>query len=207
MTLPESMTDHWWWRPGVRPGRSLLVWHVLMDDQPELRNLVGACRERLNGCAGLDPVPDAWLHMTTQIVGFGDEIDAAQRADMLEAVRQAVGAFAPVTTDFGKVIVHPEAVVLAPLQGRALDPVWEALREAVGKTVANHHLGDDTEWWPHVTVAYSNSEGASEPIVRALTPRPEPVTFTLRRVHLVEQVRVGHLYRWDRLAAVDLAPS
>lgn len=33
-STPESMRDHWWWRPRVRPGRRLLVWHILSGKSP-----------------------------------------------------------------------------------------------------------------------------------------------------------------------------
>jgi hypothetical protein len=38
------MRDHWWWRPGVRPGRNLLAWHILVSEQPEVHALAGKCQ-------------------------------------------------------------------------------------------------------------------------------------------------------------------
>jgi hypothetical protein len=69
--LPERMTDHWWWRPGVRPSRRLYVWHILFDGQAEVAALVRECQALLGEIPGLDPIPGPWLHMTMQIVDAG----------------------------------------------------------------------------------------------------------------------------------------
>ncbi|MEV4258809.1 hypothetical protein AB0J52_37090, partial [Spirillospora sp. NPDC049652] len=129
--LPDRMTDHWWWRPGVRPGRRLLVWHILLDDQPDARALVAQCQSLLKGVDGLDLVPEEWLHMTTQIVGFADEIPGAEVAAMTAAVRARLDCLAPISIDLGRLWLHSEAVMLGARPGRALDPVRRAVRAAV----------------------------------------------------------------------------
>jgi hypothetical protein len=80
------MSDHWWWRPGVRPDRRLLVWHILFDEHANVRELVAECQDRLDGVAGFDLIPAEWLHMTTQIIGFEDEISSAEIEAMTAAV-------------------------------------------------------------------------------------------------------------------------
>ncbi|MDB5063750.1 MAG: hypothetical protein JWM18_184, partial [Chloroflexi bacterium] len=37
--LPAQMADHWWQRPGRRPGRELYHWHMLFHDQPRVLEL------------------------------------------------------------------------------------------------------------------------------------------------------------------------
>ena len=70
----ERMRDHWWWRPGWRPGRRMYTWHFTFDGQTALHELVNAYQERLAGLPSLDPIPRQWLHLTTQSIGFTDEV-------------------------------------------------------------------------------------------------------------------------------------
>lgn len=202
--LPERMSDHWWWRPGVRPGRRLLVWHILLDDQPEAQALVAACQSRLTDVGGLDLVPAPWLHMTTQIVGFADEIPEGEVASMFSAVGTRLGRLAPISVDLGKVWFHSEAVMLGVRPGRALDPVRQAARAAVAETVTMHQLADEPEWTPHVSVAYSNSSGPAAPVLRALAEPPPERQLTVRSLRLVSQERTGRLYRWIPLTKAFL---
>jgi 2'-5' RNA ligase len=104
------MSDHWWWRPGVRPGRRLLVWHILLHDQPEPRELVRQYQDKLAGLDGLDLIPAKWLHITTQIIGFADEISVAEVDAMLEGAAERLGALAPVEVELGKLWFHSEAI-------------------------------------------------------------------------------------------------
>ncbi|MBA9002241.1 2'-5' RNA ligase family protein [Thermomonospora cellulosilytica] len=200
----EQLRDHWWWRPGVRPGRRVLLWHLLVEERPELRALVGKFRERLTGLPGLDPVPDQWLHMTTQIVGFADEIPGAEVDAMVSAVTEEFRSLPPVTVRVGRLYLYDEGVAVGIEPERALDPVREAIRTCVARTVTAHQLADHPDWTPHVTVAYSNSDVPVVPIHEALADLPAPCELTVHQAHLVEQVRDGHLYRWDPVTTVPL---
>jgi 2'-5' RNA ligase len=202
--LPDRMADHWWWRPGVRPGRRLLVWHILLDDQPELRDLVRQCRDKLAGLDGLDPVPAEWLHMTTQIVGFADEIPRKEIGAMISAVSERLGELDPIEVELGQVWITQEAVMLGVRPPRDLDPIRAAIRDAIAATVSAHQLADEPDWTPHVSVAYSNGTGPAAPVISALGTPPDPRPMTVGHVHLVAQERVGHLYRWVRLTPVAL---
>lgn len=202
--MPARMSDHWWWRPGVRPGRRLLVWHILPAGQPEVCDLVRQCQDKLAGLPGLDLVPAGWLHMTTQIVGFEDEIPAAEVDAMVAGVEDRFARLTPVEVELGRVWLHSEAVMLGIRPPRALDPVRTAIREATAAAVGVHQLDDAPEWTPHVSVAYSNADRPARPVIDALALRPEPARLRVTRVDLVVQERVGHLYRWEPRAVVRL---
>ncbi|MFB9831813.1 2'-5' RNA ligase family protein [Actinoallomurus acaciae] len=201
--LPERMTDHWWWRPGVRPGRRLYVWHILFDDQPEVVALAQRCQAMLTGISGLDLVPEQWLHMTTQIIGFADEIDETQVNAMCEAATKRLEELRPVRVSLGRALFHSEAVMLGIRPGRALDPMRDGLRSAVASTVRAHQLAG-RNWTPHMTLAYSNQEGPAAPAIEAMREAPPAIDAVIRQVSLASQERVGRLYRWDRLAVVPL---
>jgi 2'-5' RNA ligase len=205
--MRKQMRDHWWWRPGVRPGRQVLVWHVLVDDQPAVHALAQECQDKLAGLDGLDLVPAEWLHMTTQIVGFADEISPAEIDRMTALAAELLQRVDFVTVDLGEVLFFSEGVVFGIRPPLALGPVREAIRAAIAETVAAHQLDDQPAWTPHLSIAYSNRDGPAAPIAAALAERPAPRRVMVRQVHLVAQLRDGHLYRWERLASVPLRPG
>lgn len=202
--LPERMSDHWWWRPGVRPGRRLLVWHILLDRQPQVHDLVRQCQDKLAGFTGLDLIPAEWLHMTTQIVGFQDEIPHAQVEAMTGAAAERLGGLDPIEVEIGKLWFHSEAVMLGIHPPRALDPVRTAIRDAVAGTITAHQLDDEPDWTPHLSIAYSHDDGPAAPIIDALALRPEPCRLKVSEAHVVAQERTGRLYRWDHVTRVPL---
>ncbi|MEV5707322.1 2'-5' RNA ligase family protein [Actinoallomurus sp. NPDC052274] len=200
------MTNHWWWRPGVRPGRRLYVWHILFDDRPEVERVVEECRDRLAVLPGLDLVPTSWLHMTTQIVGFADEISEAELHDMITAVSGRMRSVAPTNVSLGRPLFHSEALVLGVVPRDGLDGIRSGIRRAVAMTVRANRLADDPDWVPHLSVAYSNSDTSAEPVISAMQSPPAPVDVRIDAINLVSQERVGHSYVWDRIATVQLGP-
>jgi hypothetical protein len=55
-------------------GRHIYACHLILNDQPRLRALVARSQEALKTLPMLDPIPPMWLHITTQGIGFVDEI-------------------------------------------------------------------------------------------------------------------------------------
>jgi 2'-5' RNA ligase len=204
MSLPERMTDHWWWRPGVRPSRRLYVWHILFEGQPEVAVLAQSCQALLTGVPGLDVVPAPWLHLTTQIIGFADEIDDAEVEAMRAAAAKRLQRLDPVPIALGRVLIHSEAVMLGVRPALALDPVRESLRDAVAGTVRVHQLADAPGWTPHMTLAYSNRAAPAAPVIEAMREAPRALDIQIKEVCLVSQVRVGRAYRWNRIATMPL---
>ena len=51
------------------------MWLMRVGANPQVVELVRPGQARLAGLAGLDLVPREWLHITTLIAGFADEIE------------------------------------------------------------------------------------------------------------------------------------
>ena len=198
--IPARMSDHWWWRPGVRPGRRTYVWHILFDDQPAVRELARHCQERVRAISCLRPVPVEWLHMTTLVAGFADEIGDSRVQDMIEAVRERARSLEPVDVSVGRLLGHTEALALGVSPEQGLGAVHAALRDAAAATMDTEPPAD---WTPHLSVAYRDSDAPAAPVA-AMRPPPEPVRVRVGAVHLVSQERVGHAYVWERVATVEL---
>jgi 2'-5' RNA ligase superfamily len=152
----------------------------------------------------LDPVPIPWLHMTTQIVGFADEISDSEVDDLIGSARERMGALEPVNVALGRPLFHDEGLALGVSPRDGLDAVREGIREATDISVRANQLADDLDWVPHLSVAYSNSDAPAAPVIAAMRPPPVTVDVTIDRIDLVSQERVGHSYVWDGVAAVEL---
>jgi 2'-5' RNA ligase superfamily len=74
----------------------------------------------------------------------------------------------PVT--MGPAIADPEVVRLIVQPADALTSVRRALREVVAAARGPEQPGESDDWTPHVSVAYSNSNGPMGPYLRALDP-------------------------------------
>jgi len=119
--LPTQMANHWWQRPGRRPGRAQYHWHMLFHDQPKVHDLTAKAQRKLAGLPGLDMVPLRWLHLTTLVLGFADEVPSSSLAAMTATARQVLADVAPIGVRLGRVFYHPEPV------GLAVEPI-DALR-------------------------------------------------------------------------------
>jgi 2'-5' RNA ligase len=206
MTLdPERMRDHWWWRPGWRLGRRMYTWHFTFDNQADLHALVEAYQARLTSLPGLDLIPRQWLHLTTQGVGFTDEVPETDLEAVIDAARERLAAVPRVTASMGPAVVDPEVIRLEVHPADALTPVRRALRDAIATVRGLEHLTESDDWTPHVSVAYSNSDGPMEPYIKALDPPLAPVSVEIADVQLIVLGRDEHLYEWETCADVPLA--
>jgi hypothetical protein len=199
--LPAQMADHWWQRPGRRPGRELYHWHMLFHDQPRVLELAAMAQERLAGLSGLDMVAMEWLHLTTYIAGFVDELPDGSVEAMVSKARSLLADIGSIPVSLGRVYYHPQAVVLAVEPSGALDPVLDAVRTATRVAGCNGHTDTDP-WRPHVSVAYPNRAGLASPVVAALGRWLPRVEVTIRSVSLVAQTQVGRSWQWRPVAEV-----
>jgi 2'-5' RNA ligase len=200
---PTQMADHWRPRPGRRPGRTRYHWHLLFHDQPEVRRAAAAAQGKLAGLSGLDLVPEQWLHLTTFAVGYADQVPEASLDIMAAAAAQMLAALAPIPVTLGRIVYHPEAVVLGVEPIGALRPVLDAVAAATRAAGCDGRTSTHP-WLPHITVAYSHDTGPAAPIIAALghwLPRTE---ITIRSASLVAQTQVGRSWQWQTVAEVEL---
>jgi 2'-5' RNA ligase len=202
--LPTQMANHWWQRPGRHPGRELYHWHMLFHDQPAVRELAATAQARLTGLPGLDMVPLRWLHVTTYILAFVDEITDSDVEAMVGEARRLLHSVEPISVTLGRVLYHPQAVTLAIEPLGALDPVLHAVQAATRSIGCDGHT-DTNPWVPHVSVAYSNSSGPVGPVIAALGRRLPMLDVAIRSVSLVAQTQVGHTWQWRPIAEIPFA--
>jgi 2'-5' RNA ligase len=206
------MRRHWWWRPGWRPGRRLYAWHLTFGDQTvsrgqaDLRRVVGAYQSRLAELPGLDLVPAEWLHLTMQGIGFVDEIGAADAERIVAAVRRRCAALAPMTLGLGPAVLQAEGVWLWVAPQAAVRRVRAAVRAGIAEVCGLARLPETAGGFtPHVSLAYSNTDGPDQPYAAALAETaPRSATVELAAIQAIALSRDTHLYRWEALATVPL---
>lgn len=197
------LADHWWQRPGRRAGRLQYHWHVLFHDQPRVHEVAAAAQRKLAGPPGLDMVPLQWLHLTTLVVGFADEVPRQAVDAMVATARHLLAADEPIRVSLSRVYYHPEAVVLPVEPPGALEPVLSALQVAAREGGCSCRTDTDP-WRPHISIAYSNGSGPAAPVIEALGLRVPATEITIRSVSLVAQAQVGHSWQWQPVAEVGL---
>jgi 2'-5' RNA ligase len=201
--LPTQMTTHWWQRPGRLPGRELYHWHMLFHDQPRVHELVAIAQKKLACQPGLDMIEMPWLHMTTYIVGFADEVPDSAIEAMTTDARRRLSQVAPIRVSLGRVGYASNAIVLPVEPLDALSPILDAVRRATRATGCEGHTDTDP-WLPHISVAYSNTTMPAAPIIAALGRWLPKTEITIRSINLVSQTQVGRSWQWRPVAEVHL---
>lgn len=204
-TQPESMRNHWWWRPGWSVGRRFYTWHLTFEGQGDVHRLAAEyCSALAPLGAILTPVPDQWLHLTMQGIGFVGEVkdeDVRAIADAAGARLAAVPAF---DLRIGPEVLDPEAVLLHVHPDGPVRAIRDAIRSAIGDV-----LGEVPEkaegFTPHVSVAYSAGDGPAAPIVEVLAGiEAAPARARISSAELIVIHRDSQMYEWESFARVPL---
>lgn len=199
-----GIRDHWWWRPGWRPGRRFCTFHVTFADQPAVQELAAKARARLAGVPGLDLVPGEWLHLTTQGIGFADEVSDGDLLAITAAARDRLAAVAPAVITVGAPAAASEGVACLIGPDGALDPARDALRTAIADVWGPERVPEAEEWAPHVSVAYANASGPPDAVDAALGGGTGIAEITVGAVHLIRLGRDRRVYEWETIAVLPL---
>lgn len=212
---PNPMRDHWWWRPGQRIGRRLYTFHVTFNGETiaegfdAMQQMVRSYQAQLAKLPNLDLVPPQWLHLTTQGVGYTDEVHEAEAQKITEAVRRRCARLSPLTVTIGPAHLDPEGVPLAVTPSEPLVQLRAEIRAAIGDVWGTHRVPEPAEGFhPHVSLAYSNAAGPAAPHAELLSSlEPMSVDVTICATQLIVLGRDIHLYSWQPYATVPLGDS
>ncbi|GIJ62317.1 2'-5' RNA ligase family protein [Virgisporangium aurantiacum] len=199
-----TLSPHWYWRPGWRPGRTFYTWHLTFVGQATLHGLVADLQRSLRG-PELDPVPPDGLHLTLQGVGFTDEVDTERITAVRRAAVKRCARLTPFDLTLGPVDPDPEGVGLLVRPWDAVERLRHALRAATAAACGTVPEPADG-FRPHVTIFYSGAPAAVHAVrerLRPLRDRP-PVDVTVRHVSLIALRREERRYSWDTVADVRL---
>ncbi|AVZ77296.1 hypothetical protein SLUN_08190 [Streptomyces lunaelactis] len=198
------MRDHWWWRPGWSVGRRFYTWHLTFEGQSDVHRFAAAYRAALAPVGGLDLIPDQWLHLTMQGIGFVGEVDEKDVASIAEAAERRLADVPPFDVLLGTPVVDPEAI-LVPVQPDApVRAVRDAIRASIGDVLPE--VPERAEGFtPHVSVGYSHGAGEAASFVDALAATDiEPAHARITQAELIVINRDNRMYEWESLAQVPL---
>ncbi|MFG1877637.1 2'-5' RNA ligase family protein [Sphaerisporangium sp. NPDC049003] len=207
MSDQQQMTDHWWWRPGWSIGRRFYTWHVTFQHASDVHRLAHAYRHGLTGVDGLDLVPDQWLHLTMQGLGFVDEVSEQDVRAIVDAAIRRLSAVPAFEIKLDSPRITPEAVRWEAAPAAPVAAVRLAIRQAIA------------EVWPavpepeegfaaHITIAYSNATGPAAPIGEALDAvDASPALARIDTAELIVLGRDRRMYEWEPYASVPLGEA
>lgn len=206
--LPAEMIDRWQDRAEPAPGEGLIYWHMLIGDNPDVAALAWEAQQRLAPFNGLHLTPLAWLHMTVLIAGPSSAIGETQIQQMASIASQLLADVPPPTMTVGKILYHPEAIMLAARPAEALLPVLESARKATRAVIGGPgRAGNKLPWTPHITIAYSTAHQPADPIIEALGQSLPERKVQISNVSLVTQRGPEHHWDWLPEATVGLGTS
>ena len=191
----------------MRPGRRVESFYVTLGDLPPARAHAASARRRLAGLPGLDLVPDEWLHLTMQEVGFSDEVTGTELTGIISAARDGLALLAPVTVTIGPPVPAREGILCRVTPAGALEPARDAIRAAISEARGPDRVPDPAEWarWtPHVSLAYANADGPAQPFAAALDGFTDEATVTVGAVDLIRFGRDRQMYEWETIARLPL---
>ncbi|KNB52928.1 2'-5' RNA ligase family protein [Streptomyces caatingaensis] len=203
-THHEAMANHWWWRPGWRQSRRFYTWHFTFQHATEVHRLAETYRQGLAGVPGLDLVPDRWLHLTMQGLGFVDEVAEKDVRAIVEAAASRLRAVPAFELVLHRPEITPEAIRWEAAPKQPPVNVRSAIRAAVADVWGEVPEAADG-FAPHVSIAYSSSEGPMRPVAEALDRiEAEPARARIDSVELIVLNRDHHMYEWERFTTVPL---
>jgi hypothetical protein len=207
----ESVRNHWRWRPGWPAGRHVCACHLILDDQPRLRELIRHYQDALAHLPNLDLIPPRWLHLTMQRIGFADEISPGELAAVTGRIADRLrGVPVPVVT-FHRPTVRSEAVYLEALPAEPTYQLRLAAYQAVAAAIGTRQVQEAPprreQYTPHVSAAYVNRDGPAQPIIDALRDTQQPaVTVTFRVAWILTLHRDHQMYEWTSATPIPIGP-
>ncbi|NJC72391.1 2'-5' RNA ligase family protein [Planosporangium thailandense] len=203
----SRVRDHWWWRPGWRIGRRFYAFHVTFEEQPDLYRLADNYRVGLAAMPALTLIPDQWLHLTMQGIGFTDQVSDATVTAIVDEARDILADVPEFEVEFGEVIVTDEAIVMPAEPAAPVRHLRAAVRGAIGRVFGEDQVPENADRFrPHVSVAYLTADGPAAPYVEALqAAKLEPARVRISHIDLIEMHRDRYMYEWTVLARLPLS--
>jgi 2'-5' RNA ligase len=201
--LPQQFTNRWPDHSGSSPFEDSVCWHLLVGDQPGVREIARNAQQRIAAFDGLHMTPIRWLHITVLRAGSTAEITQTDMEEMLDRARLLLATTRPVTVAVRRLIYHPEAIALDVSPESALQPILEAA-EAATRTITGIVKNTRSSWTPHLTLCYSTSQRSAAPIIAALGKELPRCEVTIDKVSLVMQRGPERLWDWQPVGVARL---
>lgn len=208
MAVPHAthIRNHWYWRPGWGIGSRFYTWHITFDGQPEVEHLADQYRALLSQQPNLDVIPNQWLHLTMQGIGFVHNVAPEDVDAIVAATRARCAHLAPFKLTIAAPHVDPESIQIAVDPVEPVRQIRTAIRAAIADVWGSDRVPEPAEPYnPHLSLAYTNTEGPATPLIEALTSAPTlTANAEIDSCQLIILNRDEGMYVWEPYATVKL---
>jgi hypothetical protein len=206
MTLPTQMTDRWHDRHKDGSDTGTVYWHMLMGNQPRVTGLAEQAQQRLAPfAADLHMTPHQWLHMTTLAAGPATSFSSQQFQQMTHTAASLLADVPPVTITLGRVLYHPEAIMLGVTPAEALQPIRDAALQATQLAAGVQETNTAPPCWtPHITICYSIADRPARPLIDALGLQLPSCDIQISALSLVIQHGPERTWNWNIINTIHL---
>lgn len=197
-----EMKNHWD-RPGWTPTRESYHWLIELGDELDLADVVRRLQKSLRSLE-FDWVPQAWLHLTVQRLGWVDQTPRSAVDQAVAVARELLQGHPAFTVELGPLAGSPGALRLVTTPWRDLCAMYDRLLSARPSTAPGSTPPPSTAFRPHVGIGYSPRPRPAMPVieaVRQLDPFP-PLEVRITAVVLARLSRVPHSYQWEPVARI-----
>lgn len=205
LAIATGLRDHWQWRPEWASDRPCLLWYLTFPHQAALWRLAERVHARVHGVRTVDVVPLQWLHLTLDDVGFVDELTPGQVEDVVESVHAAVEGWRVPPITLGPVTTMVGALVLRAAPEAELGQLRDRLRASTGAVLGHDAASGLGDFWPHVTLAYSNDACDRRTVMEPLgTVSSDQVVVAAPQLTLAAATRRNRHYQWTARSVIPL---
>ena len=203
----QQLSDHWWWRPGMRTGRRIYACH-LNAFGAQLRATAAHYQRALRPVDALDLIPAEWLHLTMCDVGFTDEVEAGEIDQLHSLITDRLSGIGPFGLDFDRPTIFGEGVTLTPVRGGdAVAAIQKVVRGVIEQVIGMDRVPPHqrADFHPHVSIAYANGPESIERVTHALSTVPSmPASERIERASLIAMHRDHRMYQWREVKTLPL---
>jgi len=141
-----------------------------------------------------------------QGIGLVAAVSEEDAREIVAAVHARCGVLAPLTRTLGPALVDSEGITLRVAPTEQVQELRSTVRAGIADVWGADHVPESADdFTPHVSLAYSNTDGSAAPYAEALDSlEPASATVTIRATQLIVLGRDEHLYRWEPYATVAL---
>ncbi|WP_067690484.1 2'-5' RNA ligase family protein [Nocardia jejuensis] len=198
----QWLRNHW----SRATSRRGYYWFLTFEDAPELHSLAKHCQEAID-FSYYDPVSSEGLHMTLDRIAYEGDLDVDQVNAIEIAAKQSCEAIEPFALTIGELGGTQGAVGFDAGPAEQIRHLRNAVRSAT-RTAHPDAPVKPGELYPHVTIAYANSDGVHAGDVAAsvagLNAEIQTVEVSVQQVALVLLERRRCSYSWQVLSRIPL---
>jgi 2'-5' RNA ligase len=197
----QTLHNHWS-RPAGPPA---YYWYLTFERSPELHSLVTECQEAIS-FPFYDLIPVSGLHVTLDRIAFEGDITLNQLEDIETAARDACQEMTSFAVTIGHLSGTPGAIGFTAYPIEPISRLRGVLRTATLSIRQGAPLRD-SEFHPHVTIAYANADNIPAAQVIEIVERLNAIASAdviIREAALVLLERGHNSYSWDVVSQVPL---